>query len=88
MTVSSQSDGATLRPLARPTMCFIGLGRASLEMYVVRSPGFLDMLLKESPALATEAMTQLFPDLDIVLVDVQEPLISRSGVSSAAVSQD
>eukprot|EP00913_Durusdinium_trenchii_P029547 g27697.t1 len=65
-------------PLARPTMCFIGLGRASLEMYVVRSPGFLDMLLKESPALATEAMTQLFPDLDIVLVDVQEPLISRS----------
>lgn len=39
-------------PEAKPTLCFVGLGRASFDMYV--------------------ALHQLFPDLRILLVDVEE----------------
>eukprot|EP00434_Breviolum_minutum_P019202 symbB.v1.2.016924.t2/scaffold1304.1/size242089/18 len=42
----------TQPPEAKPTLCFVGLGRASFDMYV--------------------ALHQLFPDLRILLVDVEE----------------
>jgi len=46
------TQGLAWPPKFKPTLCFVGLGRASLEMYV--------------------ALHQLFPDLRIVLLDVQD----------------